>query len=246
MRPVLHRASDLKERGFQLLTPPVTFISFDPSGDGDDRDGLVGISREEHQRGEPHDPDFAVELVFRILMAHRLPRDLEFPDRLAAILSLDRQLKGWTRQGRQIKHFICVETNGVGFGYSSSLSSKTDTQIIPYVTVGNVNATRTPQVNAKVAMPRLQALNNVRILMETGYLTQVKNAPGAEMLEAEMNAFVWRGKNRPEAMTGQTDDLVMALTGALWIASQVVPPALKQAPVTTPKVNAGLDRMRIN
>ena len=246
MRTVLHNAADLKDRGFQLLTPPVTFISFDPAGDGDDRDALVGLSREEHQKGEPHDPDFSVEFVFRVLMAHRLPQDWEFPDKLGALLSLDRQLRAWRGQGRHSEHFFCVETNGVGYGYASSMSRKTSTRVIPYVTVGNANAARAPQADARISMPRLKALDNLRILMETGYVRRTKDGPGMKMLEDEMNAFVWRGKGRPEAMAGQTDDLVMALTGAVWMASNVVPPVLKQARVRNPTPRPSFDRMRLN
>lgn len=238
-------AKDLKERGFLLRMPPVTIVALDPSGDGDDYDGLLAVSREEHQRGEPYDPDFAVEYVFRVLMAHRLPKDWEFPDKLAAVLNLDRMLKSWTGQKRQTAHFLCVETNGVGYGYASSLSRKTATKVIPYATVGNV-ADGKPPTDSKVAMPRLKALDNTRILMETGYLKMAPNGPGIENLQAELRAFVWRGKNRPEAMAGQRDDLVMALTGALWIGTKVLPPVLKQVrlPGTGEKVRG--QRMRVN
>lgn len=238
-------AKDLKDRGFFLRVPPVTIVTLDPSGDGDDYDGLVAVSREEHQRGEVHDPDFAVEYVFRVLMAHRLPKDWEFPDKLAAVLNLDRMLRAWTSQKRQTAHFICVETNGVGYGYASSISRKTNTKVIPYATVGNVSDNRPPS-DAKVAMPRLKALDNTRILMETGYLKMAPNGPGMDNLKAELQAFVWRGKNRPEAMAGQRDDLVLALTGALWVGTKVLPPVLKQ--VKLPGNNERLrgQRMRMN
>lgn len=224
-------ADDLKERGFQLLEPPVTIVAVDPSGDGDDRDGVVAVSREEHQKGMPHDPDFAVEYLYRIMLAHQLPQEYEFPDKLAALLALDKKLVSWTGQRRQRKHFFVFETNGVGYGYASSFSRKSSTTTIPYATVGKIsNSGRAPS-RAKIAMPRLEALDNTRILMETGYLKAAANAPGIDVLNKQMQAFVWRGKNRPEAMAGQRDDLVLALTGALWIGSKVIPPVLKYKPV---------------
>lgn len=247
MSHVFNNAADLRARGFQLRTPPVTIVCFDPAGEGDDNDGVVAISREEHQRGEVYDPDFAVEFVFRLMLAHRLPHEWEFPDKLASILALDKRLKSWTNSRRQTTHFLCVETNGVGYGYSSSLSRATSTRIIPYATVGNTTRTTNPPENAKVAMPRLKALDNFRILIETGYFKAVSTAPGFDDLQEELNAFVWRGKNRPEAMAGQRDDLVMATTGALWIGSKVLPPVLKQVRINRNSGSRSLgSRMRTN
>lgn len=241
-----NNANDLKERGFQLLCPPISIVAVDPSGDGDDKDGVIVISREEHQRGMPHDPDFAVEYVFRIMLAHELPMDYEFPDKLAALLNLDKRLQRWTSQKRQTAHFFTFETNGVGYGYASSFARKSSTKVIPYATVGRVSNTTKAPGNAKVAMPRLDALDNTRILIETGYLKAAPGAPGLAELQKQMQAFVWRGKNRPEAMAGQHDDLVLALTGALWIGSKVIPPVLKQVvmPGAQRKPNHG--RMRVH
>lgn len=241
-----NNAADLRSRGFQLLTPPVTIVCLDPSGDGDDFDGVVALSREEHQRGRVYDPDFAVEMVFRVLLAHRMPKDWEFPDKLAAMLNIDKMLKTWTATGRQTAHVLCVEANGVGYGYASSLSRKTSTTVIPYSTVGKVSSTNTVPMNAKVAMPRLEALDNLRILAETGYLKVMPEAPGKKLLEAEMNAFVWRGKNRPEAQEGQHDDLVLALTGAAWVGSKVLPPVLKQVRVGRNTTSSGHGRIKVH
>jgi len=241
-----NNADDLKERGFQLLTPPVTIVSVDPSGDGDDKDGVVAVSREEHQRGMAHDPDFAVEFVFRILLAHELPLDYEFPDKLASLLNLDKRLQRWTSQKRQSAHFFAFETNGVGYGYASSFARKSSTRVIPYATVGRVSNTSKPPGNAKVAMPRLDALDNTRILIETGYLKAATGAPGLDVLQKQMQAFVWRGKNRPEAMAGQNDDLVLALTGALWVGSKVIPPMLKQVKMPGVQRRPNHGRMRVH
>lgn len=240
-----NNADDLKERGFQLLTPPVTIVAVDPSGDGDDRDGVVVVSREEHQRGMEHDPDFAVEFVFRIMLAHELPKDYEFPDKLATLLNLDKRLSKRTSQKRQTTHFFAFETNGVGYGYASSFSRKSGTRVIPYATVGRVTQGRAPG-NAKIAMPRLEALDNTRILIETGYLKAATGAPGLDTLQKQMQAFVWRGKNRPEAMAGQHDDLVLALTGALWIGAKVIPPILKQQRIPGAARTPNHGRMRVH
>jgi hypothetical protein len=241
-----NNADDLKERGFQLLSPPVTIVGVDPSGDGDDKDGVVAVSREEHQRGMPHDPDFAVEYVYRIMLAHQLRKDYEFPDKLASLLQLDKKLQQWTRQRRQTAHFFAVETNGVGYGYASSLARKTQTKILPYATVGRVSNTTRPPGNAKIAMPRLEALDNTRILTETGYLKVAPGAPGIDDLQKQMQAFVWRGKNRPEAMEGQHDDLVLALTGALWMGSKIIPPVLKQVKLPGAVRKPSHGRMRVH
>ena len=242
----INTGADLKERGYSLLIPPVTVVALDPAGDGADYDGLVAISREEYQRGAPHDPDFSVEMLYRVLLAHRLPQNWEFPEKLAAVLSLDRFLRGLTHQRRQHSHIMCFETNGVGYGYASSFARKSPTKVIGYATVARKSTTGVAPVNAKIAMPRLEALDNTRILLETGYLKLAEGAPGIDTLRKEMRAFVWRGRNRPEAMSGQHDDLVMAMTGALWVASKVLPPVLKQV-----KLPAGTrhdrrpERMRI-
>jgi hypothetical protein len=238
-------AHDLRKRGFQLMTPPVTLVCMDPSGDGDDFDAIVALSREEHQRGHTHDPDFAVEFVYRVLMAHRLQQSWEFPDKLASLLALDRTLRGWTLAGRQQAHFFAIETNGVGYGYASSLAKKTTTKVMPYATVGKIGSTYRPPGNAKYAMPRLDALDNLRILVETGYIKIAPDCPGKKELQDEMAAFVWRKQNRPEAMVGQHDDLVMALAGATWAASKILPPILKSTTMRNTARVAGA-RMRIN
>jgi hypothetical protein len=238
-------AHDLKKRGFQLLTPPATIVAMDPAGDGADFDAVVALSREEHQRGHTHDPDFAVEFVYRVLLAHRMPQSWEFPDKLAALIALDRTLKGWTAAGRQHAHFFAIETNGVGYGYASSLSAKTTTKVMPYATVGKIGTTYRPPMNAKYAMPRLDALDNMRILIETGYFKIAPECPGKKELQDEMAAFVWRSKNRPEAMEGQHDDLVLAAAGATWAASKILPPFLKATTMRNVARAAGT-RMRVN
>jgi hypothetical protein len=218
---------DWQDRGFYLRHAPLVLVSYDPAGDGDDRDAIVVTSREEHQRGEAHDPDFAVEMKFRVLMAQRLPVDYEFPDKVAKMLAIHKQLGVWRTQERIHGHVICVESNGVGWGLGSDLRSKIGENVIPYTTVGST--TDNPYGGGKVSMPRLAALDHMRIMMETHHLKIIPQAPGATELIQEINSFVWRAPGRPEAMQGQKDDLVMSLAGGLWIGSKIIGPLLKAA-----------------
>jgi hypothetical protein len=219
-----------KEKGYYLRTPPLVLVGYDPAGDGSDRDAMVMIAREEHQKGEPWDPDFAVLMLFRVLMAHRMRPDLEFPDKLAMLLRLHRQLVGWRRIGRAANHVFCVETNGVGYAMASSMRNVVKGNIVGYTTVGS--SSEKPFVEKKVAMPRLAALDNLRVLTETHQLKLARDAPGRQHLLQEMSSFVWRGPGRPEAMDGQHDDMVMATAGACWIGTKIIPPMLKQTRVT--------------
>lgn len=240
-----NNAHDLRQRGFSLMTRPLTIATLDPAGDGDDRDALTILSREEHQRGEPYDPDFAVEMVFRLMMYHKLPREWEFPDKLASLIALNRELIGWTRSGRQSGHVFNVESNGVGYSYASSLREKISAPVFSYVTVATTSKEIRP--DAKFTMPRLKALDNLRVLIETGYVKMQPDAPGAADIKTELGAFVWRGRNRPEAMQGQHDDGVMSLCGGVWLGSKILPPALKQVKFKAGKTNASRGaRMRIN
>lgn len=223
---MFNRTMDWKQRGYHLRQPPLILACYDPSGDGDDRDALVLLAREEHQKGEPHDPDFSVMMLFRALMAHEMARDLEFPDKLAMLLKLHRQLLGWTRSGRAAKHVFCVETNGVGYAMHSALRTHIGNHVIGYTTVGTTNDNTFTE--KKVSMPRLASLDHLRVLAETHALKLAKDAPGREILIRQMSSFVWRGAGRPEAMLGQHDDIVMALAGGCWIGSKVLPPVLKQ------------------
>lgn len=217
---------DWKDRGYHMRTPPLILVGYDSSGDGDDRDALTMVAREEHQRGEEHDPDFAVVTMFRVLMAHRLPQSLEFPDKLAKLLSLHKSLATWRDTGRAAEHVFCIETNGVGHAMGSSLRQWIGGNVVTYNTVGRMSSE--PYEAKQVSMPRLAALDNMRVLAETHVLKVAKDAPGSKDLINEMGAFVWRRPGRPEALSGQHDDLVLSLCGALWIGTKVIPPILRQ------------------
>ena len=214
---------ELKERGFFMQDAPITIANYDPAGDGDDNDALVIVSREEWRRGELHDPDLAMEFVFRILGAHRMPQGIEFPDKQARLIKLNRSLVKWNEQGRTQAHFFGVETNGVGYAMASSLKSKITAPVIGYTTVGSISSDK-PYTSSKVSMPRLAALDHLRMLMEIHRIKMVRDAVGTEHMMDELNSFVWASAGRPEALKGQRDDLVMALCGAIWIASKILPP----------------------
>jgi hypothetical protein len=224
--PTFNNADELRERGFVMRDPPVNILAYDPAGDGRDNDALLIVSREEHRRGELWDPDLAVEFIFRILAAHRMPPGLEFPDKLARILRLNSFMAKWTHHKRAHGHIICVEANGVGWGMASSLKSKVNVPVIPYVTVAR--ADEKTYVEGKVSMPRLAALDHLRIQLELHRVKAAKDAQGIKDLGQELNSFVWVRKGRPEAIAGQTDDLVMALAGAVWIGTKLLPPVTKQ------------------
>lgn len=225
MPEIFNSDDEWRARGFYLRQPPLVIVSFDPAGDGDDRDALIVQTREEHQRGEPHDPDFAVEQKFRIMMAERLPVDYEYPDKLARILAMHKQLIRWQAAGRIIGHVFAIESNGVGWGLASDLRVKIGHYVITYTTVGSTSDK--PYGGGKVSMPRLAALDWMRIMIETHHIKIAPDAPGGKLLASELNSFVWRRPGRPEAMQGQKDDLVMATCGGLWIGSKIIGPSLK-------------------
>lgn len=227
---------DWRSRGFTMRTAPLILVAHDAAGDGDDRDAVVMLAREEHQHGEPWDPDFGVMTIYRVLMAYRMPQSMEFPDKLAMLLSTHSSLLRWKYSGRSSGHAFCIETNGVGYAMASSLRSKigSGAMVVPYVTVARLSDDRV--IEKKTAMPRLAALDHMRVLTETHCLKVAKGAPGGKDLASEIGSMVWRGPGRPEAEQGQHDDMVMACCGALWIGSKVIPPILKAQKFRTPSM----------
>jgi hypothetical protein len=109
---------------------------------------------------------------------------------------------------------------------ASSLRQRFQERVFSYNTVGNLSEDRYRE--KKMSMPRLAALDHMRVLAETHCLKIAKGAPGAHDLTSEIGAFVWRRPGRPEAIEGQHDDLVMSVCGSLWIGSKIIPPFLKQ------------------
>jgi hypothetical protein len=226
MNESFNSGKDLRKRGYYMIDPPVNILNYDPAGDGEDNDALICLSREEWRRGELWDPDLAVEFVFRVLLAFRMPKGLEFPDKIAHLIALNRWLNKVNAEGRAHNHVIGIETNGVGWAAASYMRSKTSTTVIGYTTVGNVK--EKAYEGQQVSMPRLAALDNLRVQLELHKIKIAKDCTGADHLTQEMNAFVWAAPGRPEAIKGQKDDLVMALCGALWIGTKLIPPVSKQ------------------
>ena len=245
MVEVFNSAKDMNERGFHMRDAPVAIVNYDPAGDGKDNDAIVLIQREEWRRGELHDPDLAMEFVFRVTLAHRLPVGLEFPEKLATLLRLNSSLAKWKRQKRISTYGIGVEQNGVGYAMGSSLRTKTSAPILGYTTVANT--TEKPYTSNKLSMPRLAALDMLRVQMELHRVKVAKDCHGKKELLGELNSFVWAGPGRPEAIVGQKDDLVLALTGAIWLGLKVIPPVTKQVKVSAKDgVRAHADRLRGN
>lgn len=210
-----------------LRHPPLALLSLDPSGDGEDYHAVNVTYREEWQRGEPIDPDFEVERMYRIQMARRLPQNLEFGDVLAAMLRTVAHLASQRDAGRIAEYVVNVETNGVGHGFASALRQKLGPRrVVGIFTTGGQDAK--PVVEDRTTMPRMAALDHVRMLLELHYLRAAANAVGMDELAAELQTFVWRGKGRPEAMVGQHDDLVLALTLNVWSGEKLIPPLLRQ------------------
>lgn len=243
---VFNSAAELRSRGYALRDAPFNIVGYDPAGDGNDRDSLVLVSREEWRRGELWDPDLSIEFIFRVILAQRMAPDLELPDKMAQLLALNRYLLNWKTQGKSAGHAFTVETNGVGYGVHAGLKEKISAPVIGYTTVAN-NSDK-PHQTHKITMPRLAGLDLLRVLMELHRLKSVRGAPGIDLLIQELNAFVWKRPGRPEAMTGANDDLVMALAGAVWIGSKIIPPLTKQkkfpgAPTHATHVSG---RMRVN
>lgn len=236
---------ELRDRGFRMVDPPLALMGYDPSGDGADRDAVTIVSREEWRRGELYDPDLAVEFVYRILYASYLPTDWEFSDRAAKLLALHKAMIQWRNSGKMAGHFIFIETNGVGHSMASFLREKMPQYIRPYSTV----ATLTDEmfVKQRLSMPRLAALDHLRMQFDLHRIKAVRDAPGVEDLFNEMNSFVWTRPKRAEAMPGQRDDLIMSLTGPVWFGSKVVPPLTKQMKVEPSGVSvATSERVRLN
>lgn len=222
---IFNSTQALRDRGFTLKSPPLILVGIDPAGSGDDRDAVVMVAREELEKGMPYDPDYATYTKFRVLAAQRMPQQFEFLDKLARLLALHRTLTGWQMAGRACGHFMCVEQNGVGHGLSSALRTKIGDHVIGYTTVSSI--TDRPYAGGAISMPRLAALDNLRLLLETHSIKMSPDAQGGKALSSELAAMVWARPGRPEAMAGQHDDQVMALCGAVWIGTKIIPPVHK-------------------
>lgn len=218
---------DLHDKGFRLIQPPLSVMAFDPAGAGDDFPGAVEVQREEWQLGETTDPDFQTQKVYRIHRAKRLPRHLDFPDQLAWLLAVARAQKKKASRRMISDFFFAIETNGVGWPTYRSLRQKMSARRVLGVTTVATTSDK-PIHGGSVKMPRLAGLDLVRVMIEISRLKMKKDAPGAKELSEELSAFVWASKNRPEAIDGQHDDLVLALAIAVWIGEKVIPPMVRQ------------------
>lgn len=230
----LFTRQELRQRGFIMRDPPLAMLIYDPSGAGEDHDGVVILSREEHRRGELYDPDLAVEMIYRVMYCQYMPRDLEFQDKATKILSLYRSLLNWMYKGRIAEIAVLVETNGVGWPMQSFLKDKIGHRLRGFTTTATVigRPSGEAHLNSMWAMPRLAALDNLKMQMDLQRLKAEPKAPGVKDLINEFSSFVWAAPNRPEAIEGQHDDLIMPLAAGCWFGSKVIPPITKSIPVT--------------
>lgn len=222
--------------GFSLRAPVLSIVAFDPSAEGDDFPTCVLVDREEWQRGETVDPNFAVQRRYRVKLVNRMDRTLEFPEQQAALMRLHRWLNHRQAKGLCYQHFLVIETNGVGWPIASDLRLKLGSVVVPMATTGS--GSNSPQgARGSVAMPRMAGLDNLRYLMEMHALKIDRDAPGGHILQTEMQSFVWAGKRKPQALSGQHDDSILPLASACWLGQKVVPPYLKQKVPKKPKVS---------
>ena len=233
MTNALNTAEELKRRGFVMRDPPLLLLCYDPAGQGADNDAVVILSREEHRRGEVSDPDLAVEMIWRILQAEYFPVDFEWSDKIAKILSIHRGMRRWADSGRAAGTVILVESNGVGYAASSVLREKLSSQVLSYTTVGK--ASEETHASNKLIMPRLAALDLMRLQLELHRLKGVKGGKGVDDIQKELGGIVWARPGRPEALPGQRDDMTMALTAGIWFGTKVIPPLTKADPSKEPR-----------
>ncbi len=217
----LHTIPQLREQGFFMRDPPVGILCYDPAGAGDDRDAMVMMQREEWRRGELEDPDLAVEIVFRILMAEEMDPTFEAPDKVSRALFVLRKMAMWRQQNRFSEIAMTVETNGVGYALAGHIQRKTNLTVFGYNTVGVV--TDRKYQSKRLSMPRLAALDLMRVNLETHRLKMAKQAPGGAIISRQINSFVWKSPGRPEAIEGTRDDIIMAICGGVWFGTHLIP-----------------------
>lgn len=220
--------AQLLEEGWALRTAPSIVVMLDPSGEGDDRTGLVALERHELELGERHDPDFQVEHVFLLTRAERLERDMEFPDVIATLLAFHRYFISEKGKKRINRHWFGIEANGVGWPFASQLRQMIGSDhVLAITTTGAANDL--PWSEGGWVMPRMAGLDLLRMMTQLQRFQIKKGAVGKDLIIREMQSFAYKGK-RPEAMEGAHDDLVMAAAGALWLGCRIIPPLVKAEP----------------
>lgn len=224
-----------------MREPGLTMCVYDPAGEGKDNDAVVIMQREEWRRGELYDAELAMEYVMRILMCEYMNVNWTLNQKVARLLAMERAMRKWENKKKSAGSVMMIETNGVGYGAASLLKDKvpTTTTIRGYQTVARTDNKSFQAGN--LSMPRLAALDNTRMLLDLDRIKAVKDAPGMDLFVQELNSFVWASARRPEAIAGQKDDLIMALTGACWFGTKVIPPITKALTVTPKGISSTTD-----
>lgn len=225
---ILHTIPQLRELGFYMHDAPVGILCYDPAGSGNDRDAMVLLQREEWRRGELNDPDLAVETIYRMMYCEEMDPTFEAPDKIARALTVLRQMRVWQAKRRLAEVYMTVERNGVGYAMADHLKRQTKTQIIGYNTVGVMTDKKFQ--NKQMSMPRLAALDLMRVCLETHRLKMEKRAIGANIIASQINSFVWKRPGRPEAIEGMRDDVIMAICGGIWFGTHAIPMITKHQP----------------
>ncbi len=221
---------EMKERGFRMRDPGLILCAYDPAGDGDDRDAVVMVQREEWRRGELHDPDLAMEYFWRVLYAEYMDQNYRFSQKIARLLSLHRAMLKWRNQGKSAGHVFLIESNGVGYAAANVMDEKVSDVVRSYTTVAA--KTDHSYQGGSLSMPRMAAMDHTRMLLDLERVKMIPKAPGSKELGQELNAIVWKGPNRPEALDGQHDDMFMAMTACCWFGAKAIPPLTKAVVVT--------------
>lgn len=227
-------AEELRERGFSMHGPPVVVLALDPAGDGEANIAMVALERELWRRGEVYDPDLQWQVRYVMRGAWAFPNGTTLPIVMSSMLAVHRALETERKNGGIKTHFFAVETNGIGWGYVTTLQDKVGNErVCPIVTTGGVNAYAYQSRN--YSMPRQAGLDNLRVLMELHVWKVAKGAPGAAQVAQEMNTFVWQG-SKPKADKGKLDDMVMACAIATWTASKILPLEMQLESLTDPRM----------
>jgi hypothetical protein len=230
----------LIELGFRRRKAPVTLLVLDPSGEGDDRNGFGIIERHELELGLPHDKQYQMEQMFVVRHVERLDRGMEFPDVISLILAYH---KGLLKLPKRIaRHWIVVETNGVGYGYASMLKKLCGSEyVIPIVTTGSPDDRAVTDDN-QPRMPRMAGLDLLRMMLQLQRAMVLPNVKGADLLVSELRTFVYHGR-KPQAMDGAHDDLVMMFALGVWAGVKLIPPVSRADPA--PNIKAAMTPLRV-
>ena len=139
---------------------------------------------------------------------HRLPLCLPFSAQLRALQPhLDR-----------LDH-LAFDAGGVGQSLGEHIHGAQLQSLVPVVITGGTS--RGKVVNGRVSVSKTALVGSMMDILRRGELVVSPDAPGREILRAEMQSFQYLTNGRflrMEARPGQHDDAVMALALSVWLA----------------------------